>query len=77
MQKRRKEKSRAEAHDVENPQVLRGPIDVKNCSIAVGLPNVGTQHVIILTELCFHVFSFGLDIYNTRHQEGYLLEGNT
>ena len=35
-------------------QVLRGLIDVGDGSVAVDLPNLGTQHVIILTELCFH-----------------------
>ena len=52
-QKRRK-KSRAEAHGLEKLQVLRGVIDVEDGSVAVELPNLGTQHVFILIELCFH-----------------------
>ena len=35
-------------------QVLRGLIDVGDGSVAVDLPNLGTQHVIILIVLCFH-----------------------
>mgnify|MGYP001120643550 CR=1 FL=1 len=54
MQRRRKKKSRAEAHGLEKPQVLRGLIDVEDGSVVVDLPNLGAQHVFILTELCFH-----------------------
>ena len=55
MQRRReKEKSRAEAHGLEKPQVLRGLIDVEDGSVVVDLPNLGAQHVFILTVLCFH-----------------------
>mgnify|MGYP006972711577 CR=1 FL=1 len=55
MQRRRKKKkSRAEAHGLEKPQVLRGLIDVEDGSVAVDLPNLGSQHVFILIELCFH-----------------------
>jgi hypothetical protein len=32
----------------------KGLIDVKDGSVVVDLPNLGTQHVIILTVLCFH-----------------------
>ena len=53
MQRRRKAK-RNRAHGLEKPQVLRGLIDVEDDSVAVDLPNLGTQHVIILTVLCFH-----------------------
>jgi hypothetical protein len=53
-QRRRKNKSRAGAHDLESPQVIRGLIEVEDGSVAVDLPNLGAQHVIILTELCFH-----------------------
>jgi hypothetical protein len=45
---------RAEAHGLEKLQVLRGLIDRENGSIAIDLPNVGAQHVFILTVLCFH-----------------------
>jgi hypothetical protein len=42
------------SHGLEKPQVLRGLIHVEDGSVAVDLPNLGAQHVIILTELCFH-----------------------
>ena len=70
MQRRRKKKkSRAEAHGLEKLQVLRGLIDVEDGSVVVDLPNLGTQHVFILIELCFHCRGiFGLEIYrNKRH----------
>ena len=56
MQRRRRKKktSRAEAHGLERPQVLRGLIDVEDGSVAVDLPNLGIQHVFILIVLCFH-----------------------
>ena len=61
---RKKKKSGAEAHGLEKLQVLRGLIDVEDGSVAVDLPNLGTQHVFILTELCFHCRGiFGLEIY--------------
>jgi hypothetical protein len=49
MHRRRKKKSRAKIHGLEKAQVLRGLIDVEDDSgrIAVDLPNLGTQHVII------------------------------
>jgi hypothetical protein len=47
-------KSRAEAHGLEKPQVLRGLIDVEDGSVVVDLPNLDAQHVIILSECCFH-----------------------
>ena len=59
-----KKKSRAKTHGLEKPQVLRGFIDVEDGSVAVALPNLGAQHVIILTELCFYCLGiFGLEIY--------------
>ena len=71
MQRRRKKKkSRAEAHGLEKLQVLRGLIDVEDGSVAVDLPNLGTQHVFILTELCFHCRGiFGLEIYRNRGEK--------
>ena len=51
---RKKKKSGAEAHGLEKLQVLRGLIDVEDGSAVVDLPSLGAQHVIILTELCFH-----------------------
>ena len=51
---RRKEKSRAEGQGLEKLQVLRALIDVEDGSVVVDLPNLGAQHVIILTESCFH-----------------------
>ena len=63
--RRRKKKSRAEAHGLEKLQVLRGLIDVEDGSVVVDLPNLGAQHVIILTVLCFHCQGiFGLEIYH-------------
>ena len=36
-------------------------------SVVVDLPNLGTQHVFILTELCYHCWGiFGLEIYCNR-----------
>ena len=52
--KRKKKKSGAEAHGLEKLQVLRGLIDGEDGSVAVDLPNLGAQHVFILTESCFH-----------------------
>jgi hypothetical protein len=46
-QRRRQKKKEAEAHGLEKPQVLKGLIDVEDGSIAVDLPNLGPQHVII------------------------------
>ena len=43
----RKKKSRADAHGLEKPQVLRGLME--DGSAVVDLPNLGAQHVIILT----------------------------
>ena len=56
--RRKKKKSRAEAHGLEKLQVLRGLIDVEDGSVAVDLPNLGTQHVIILTVFCFHCLAY-------------------
>ena len=68
-QRRRKKKSRAEAHGLEKLQILRGLIDVEDGSVAVDLPNLGTQHVFILTESCFHCQGiFGLEIYHNTHE---------
>jgi hypothetical protein len=55
MQRRkRKKKSWAEAHGLEKLQLLRGLIDVEDGRVVVDLPNLGAQHVLILTVLCFH-----------------------
>ena len=48
MQRRRKKKSRAEAHGLEKLQVLRGLIDVEDGNVVVDLPNLGAQHLFIL-----------------------------
>jgi hypothetical protein len=67
-ERRKKKKSRAEAHGLEIPQVLRGLIDREAGSVAVDLPNLGTQHVFILIVLCLHCQGiFGLEIYLNRH----------
>ena len=52
--KGKKKKRGAEAHGLEKPQVYKGLIDVTDGSVVVDLPNLGTQHAFILTELCFH-----------------------
>ena len=51
--KRRRRRKRAEAQGQEKLQVLRGLIDVEDGSVA-DLPNLGAQHVIILSLFCFH-----------------------
>jgi hypothetical protein len=39
---------------MEKPQVLRGLIDVEDGSVALDLPNLGSQYVFILIDFCFH-----------------------
>ena len=51
---RKRKRKRAEPHGQEKLQVLRGLIDVEDGSVAADLPNLGAQHVIILSVLCFH-----------------------
>jgi hypothetical protein len=64
--RRKKKKSGAEAHGLEKAQVLRGLIDVEDVSVKVDLPNLGAQHVFILSESCFHCWGiFGLEITAT------------
>ena len=41
----KKKKSRAEAHGLEKPQVLRGLIDVEDGSVVVDLPNLVTRNL--------------------------------
>jgi hypothetical protein len=51
----------------EKLQVKRGLIDMEDGSVGVDLPNLGTQHVFLLVELCFHCPGiFGLEIYRIR-----------
>jgi hypothetical protein len=65
--RRKKKKSRAEAHGLEKLQVLRGLIDVEDSSVVVDLPNLGTQHVFISIVMCFHFWGiFELEIYRNR-----------
>ena len=65
----KKKESRAEAHGLEKPQVLRGLVDVEDGSIVVDLTNLGAQHVIISAELCFHCQGiFGLEIYHNMEE---------
>ena len=55
------------SNGLEKLQVLRGLIDVEDGSVAVDLSNLGTQHVIILTVLCFHCRGiFGRRFKETR-----------
>ena len=52
----------------EEKEVLRGLIDVEDGSVVVDLSNLGTQHVFILIELCFHCQDiFGLENYRNIH----------
>jgi hypothetical protein len=53
-QRRKKEKSGAQAQGLEKPQVLRGLIDGEDGSVVGDLPNLCAQHVIILTVSYFH-----------------------
>jgi hypothetical protein len=56
----------------KKPQVLRGLIDVTDGSVA-DLPNLGAQHVFILTESCFHCRGiFGLEIYHNKCSQVYV-----
>jgi hypothetical protein len=71
--RRRKRRERtmeeeAEACGLEKPQVIRGLIDGEDGSVEVDLPNLGSQLVFILIELCFHCWGiFGLESYqNSR-----------
>lgn len=52
--KREKWKIRSGTYGLEKPQVLNGLIHVEECSVMVDLHNLGTQHLFILIELCFH-----------------------
>ena len=56
-----------EAPGLEKPQVLSGLLYGEDGNVAVDLPNLGTQPVFILIELCFHCPGlFGLEIYHNR-----------
>ena len=44
-------RGRRKAHCVEKPQVLRGLIDVEDGRVVVNLPNLGSQHVLIVIVL--------------------------
>ena len=58
--------SRAQAHGLEKPLVLRGLIHGEDGSVVVDLPNLGPQHVLILIELCFHCQGiFGMERITT------------
>jgi hypothetical protein len=64
---RRRKKSRGEVPGLKKPQVLRGLLYREDGSVAVDLPNLGTQHGFILIELCFHCLGlFELEIYHNR-----------
>ena len=65
--RRRWEESRAEAPGLEKPQAIRSLIHGEYGSVAIDLPNLGTQLVFILIELCFHCRGmFGLQIYHNN-----------
>ena len=62
-QKRRKE-SGTEAHGLEKRQLLRDLIDVEDRSVAIDLPNPGTQLVFTLIDMWFSFTGlFELEIY--------------
>jgi hypothetical protein len=68
--RRRKKKNRTEAYGLKKPQVQRGPIDVKNSSVVVDLPNLDTQHVFILIASCFHCQGiFWLERFTATHSK--------
>jgi hypothetical protein len=68
-----KKKSGAKAHGLEKLQVLRGLIDVEDGIVVVDLSNLGIQHVIILTKLCFHCWGiFGRIFTATIQDQRYL-----
>ena len=57
----------------EEKEVLRGLIDVEDGSVVVDLSNLGIQHVIILTKLCFHCWGiFGRIFTATIQDQRYL-----
>ena len=65
--RRRKKKSGAEALTLEKPQVIRGQLYGEDGSVVADLPNLGTNHVFILTEFCFHPLGFfGLETYRNN-----------
>jgi hypothetical protein len=73
--RRKKKKSRAEALGLEKLQVLRGLIYVEDCNVAVGLSNLGAQHLFILIEFCFHCQGiFVLEIYCNIWEQRQLLK---
>ena len=52
---------------LEKPQVIRGLIDGEDGSVVVDLPNLGTQLLFTLIELCFHCWGiFGLEFYHNK-----------
>ena len=64
---RRKKKSRRRSTWPEETAISKGVSQaVEDGSVAVDLPNLGTQHGFILTELCFHCRAYlGGDLHNT------------
>jgi hypothetical protein len=64
--RRRREEIGAEVPGLEKLQVIRGLLYGEDGRVVVDLPNLGAQHVFILTKLCFHCpYSFGLEIYHS------------
>ena len=62
--RRKKKESGAEAPSLGKLQVIRGLLYREDGSVVGDLPNLGAQHVIILTVPCFHCLGiFGLEIY--------------
>jgi hypothetical protein len=60
-----KMQSGVEAPGLEKLQVIRGLLYGEDGTVVVDLPSLGTQHVFILIELCFHCQGLlGLEIYH-------------
>ena len=65
--RRRWKENRAEDLGREKLQVIRGLIDGGDGNVVVDLPNIGTQIVFILNELCFHCWDiFTLENYPSK-----------
>ena len=72
--RRKKKKIRAEAHGLEKLQVIRGLIDVEDGSVAVDLPNLGTQHVFILIVCVFIARAYLGWRFTVTHQQSSSVE---
>jgi hypothetical protein len=72
LKRRRWKENGAKARGLEKRQVLRDLIAGEYSSVVVDLPNLGTQLVFILIELCFPCTGlFGLEIYHNTLVHGH------